>query len=103
MRINSYEDFRSLFSEDNVVRVVYAAHRMAYVYFNGAHVMSGNHWDFYPGCHGGWFYDLAKKWGEFRTCDQLARALANAACEDGMAEGTYRSVRVEETEEVISR
>ena len=84
----------------NIIVVKYSPHQMAHVYVNDKHVMSGNFWDFHPGCHG--FYELADKWGDFRTCRELAQSLWWAVREEGMPEGLFRQVRIETVDETVS-
>jgi hypothetical protein len=43
---------------------------MAEVLVNGKVIMTGNTWDFHPGCHG---FDLPN----FSTCEELARLFVN--------------------------
>lgn len=44
---------------------------MAAVYLNGELIMSGNFWDFHPGCHG------IHKYGDFKGYSDLAIAIAS--------------------------
>lgn len=68
--------------------------RMARVSVNGLYVMEGNYGDFYPGCHGGWHYDLAEKFGNYRSARSMAQTLQEAVIAMGaetcvIEEGSY--------------
>lgn len=52
--------------------------------------MSGNLGDFYPGCHGGWHYDLAKETFGYRSSGGFAEALQKALLTRGA-----KSVKIE--------
>lgn len=75
-RISSLVDLHAAIGERNLIVVEFGKHSMVEVSVNDRHVMTGNVWDFYPGCHGGWFYELAAKRGDFRTPLALADAIA---------------------------
>jgi len=57
--------------------------RMARIRVSGRCVMEGNTWDFYPGCHGGWHYELAARHGGYKGADGMALALSQAITESG--------------------
>lgn len=59
--------------------------RMARIFVAGLCVMEGNAWDFYPGCHGGWHYDLAARFGRYSSAEGMALALAQAVASSGRA------------------
>jgi hypothetical protein len=67
---------------------------MARLSVNGHGVMEGNHGDFYPGCHGGWHYDLARRFGDYRGANGMAETLQAAVIAMGaetcvIEEGSY--------------
>ena len=72
-----------------------ASCEMAEVLIEDAFVMVGNLWDFHPGCHGGWFYELEKQAGGFTSAQGLAVSLQRALLAAGaktvkVEQGTYR-------------
>lgn len=72
-----------------------ASCEMAEVLIEDAFVMAGNFWDFHPGCHGGWFYELEKQFGAFTSPKGLAACLQRALLAAGaktvkVEQGAYR-------------
>jgi hypothetical protein len=67
--------------------------RMATVSVDDVVVMTGTFDDFYPGCHGGWHYDLANETFGYLTPRGMAKALQAALISRGAM-----SVVVEELE-----
>jgi hypothetical protein len=61
----------------NIIKIIREPHfEMAYVYLNDEHIMSGNYWDFHPGCHGMYQY------GDFKGVDSLAIAIKKSLNDD---------------------
>lgn len=72
-----------------------ASCEMAEVLVEDVFVMAGNFWDFHPGCHGGWFYELDKQFGGFTSPKGLTACLQRALLAAGaktvnVEQGTYR-------------
>lgn len=72
-----------------------ASCEMAEVLVEDVFVMAGNFRDFYPGCHGGWFYELEKQFGGFTSPQGLTLCLQQALLSAGakavkVEQGTYR-------------
>lgn len=57
--------------------------RMARITVSGHHAMGGNFWDFYPGCHGGWHYELAERFGGYSGPEGMAISLQQAIVASG--------------------
>lgn len=72
--------------------------RMARITVAGQCVMEGNVWDFHPGCHGGWHYDLAERFGRYSSVEGMALALLQAVAASGRT-----GCRIERAAYVYSR
>ena len=74
--IQSLAALKRLAGERNVVLIEKdTSVSMRRVSVDGHPIMHGNYWDFHPGCHGGWFYTLAKRNFDFMSEKGLAEIL----------------------------
>lgn len=94
-RIGSYAEFVDAIDDENLILVEHGDHQMATVSLNGRHVLTGNTWDFYPGCHGGWFYELDRRWGCFNSPSELVLVLYRAVEGEARRVGREAATRIE--------
>lgn len=92
--IASLDDLKAFEGKDvTICRMIDRKIGMATVHVEHMIASSGNFGDFYPGCHGGWNYDLEKEAFSYRSSQGLAEALQKALIARGA-----KSVKIETTD-----
>lgn len=74
--------------------------RMATISIDDFVVMSGNFDDFYPGCHGGWHYELASETFSYLTPRGMAQALQAALTSRGAMSVTIEDLEYDWNEHI---
>ena len=74
-RITSLKDLDAFIGRKVTIVVTYSKHEMASIRLNKLWVSEGNHWDFHPGCFGGWHFELEKAEGSYSRPASMAARL----------------------------
>jgi len=74
-RITSLKDLDAFIGKAVTIVVTFKPHQMATIKLNKLWVSEGNHWDFHPGCFGGWHFELEKATGSYSRPNSMAGRL----------------------------
>lgn len=92
--INHLNDLKAFEGKDITIhKMVDQDVRMVTIKIDDVFIMSGNFGDFYPGCHGGWHYELEKETFSWFNQNGMAEALEKALIKRGA-----KSVKIERSE-----
>lgn len=91
-RVTKLSDLDFYIGKKVVITITYSKHEMASIKIGKVWISEGNHWDFHPGCFGGWHFELEKETRSFKGPASMAVALSTYLNRIGAASVEIKNV-----------